>query len=319
MVPIGEIVAAYPGLAQELRRFSFPAAAQFASSLSLLPGLHAQTIRIEILQHLVATCAEGTKLPERDDLAKWVGNYLTESPFASDEDPVEDVFVGSANSPFGSFRVLMGVVADADFWVERLLVFLAKKRDFPPFEAAIAPVVCLLKLSDSLIERLALRRYQEGGGVPGAKIPVPRWQDLQPAFNAVLFSDENLAALGVVRADLTDFILREEHRSALQQENMWDSTLERRPLIERRDGVVVVSPSSLGRSAIRFMVESMTRGLGGWAETFFELECASLFVNEVADSLAIHAIEFQNPHALLTSLAYIRFSANSTSASQLSS
>src|SRR5207247_1696507 len=148
MVPVQDIIAAHPGLVQKLRRFSFPATAQFAGSLSLIPILHAQTIRIEILQHLVASCAEGRGTPERDDVAEWASKYLTDSPFAQHEDPVEDVFVGAANSPLGSFRLLMGVLADGDFWVERLLVFLAEKRDFPPFEAAIRQVVPLLKLSD---------------------------------------------------------------------------------------------------------------------------------------------------------------------------
>ena len=109
-----DIIAAHPGLVKKLHRFSFRAAAQFAASLSLVPNLHAQTIRIEILQHLIATCAEGNRMPERDDLAKWAGKYLKDSPFAWHEDPVEDVFVGSANSPFGSFRLLMGVWADGE-------------------------------------------------------------------------------------------------------------------------------------------------------------------------------------------------------------
>lgn len=295
MVPVRGLIAAHPGLVQRLRRFTFPEAAQLAASLSLLPDLHAQTIRIEILQHLVASCAEGKRTPERDDLAEWAGKYLTDSPFARHEDPVEDVFVGSANSPFGSFRLLMGVVADGDFWIERLLVFLAEKQEFPPFEAALAQVIPLLKLSDQLVDRLGLERYRAGGGARAAKIPVPRWRDLQIPFNALVFSSADLAGMGVTRSDLDDFVFKEEHRGALVGENMWHSTLERHPLLECGDGLMVAAPSAIGRTAIRFMVEWMTRGLGGFAEMFFETESASLFVNEVARALDIHSIEFAEP------------------------
>jgi hypothetical protein len=241
MVPVRDIIAAHPGLVQKLRRFTFPEAAQLAASLSLLPDLHAQTIRIEMLQHLVASCAEGKRTPERDDLAEWTGKYLTDSPFARYEDPVEDVFVGSANSPFGSFRLLMGVVADADFWIERLLVFLAEKEEFQPFEAALAQVIPLLKLSDQLVDRLGFERYRAGGSVRAAKIPVPRWRDLQPPFNALVFSSADLAGMGVARSDLDDFVLKEEHRGALVGENMWHSMLERHPLLECGDGHRIVA------------------------------------------------------------------------------
>ena len=54
-----------------------------------------------------------------------MGKQMAESPAARMEDPVEDVFVGCINSEFGSFRVFAGVFADSDFWIERLLAFLA--------------------------------------------------------------------------------------------------------------------------------------------------------------------------------------------------
>ena len=295
MMAVRDIIEAHSGLVQKLRRFSILESTQFAASLSVLPDLHAQSIRIEMLQHLVACCAEGKRSPERDDLAEWAGKYFTDSPFSRHEDPVEDVFIGSANSPSGSFRLLMGTMADADFWIERLLRFLEEKKKFPPFEAALSQVIPLLKLSDCLVGRLGFERYRAGGCVRASKIMVPRWRDLQPAFKTLVFSSADLAGMGIALPDLDDFVFNEAHRKALIGETMWHSVLERHPLMECRDGLIVAAPSAIARAAIRFMVEWMTRGLGGFAEMFFETESASLFVNEVARALDLHPIEFAEP------------------------
>src|SRR5256885_1210506 len=132
MVPIVQLVKEHISLVRKLRRFSFSDAAQLVAGLSLCPEFHANTIRIEVLQHLVAISCVGRARPNREDLAEWLRKQMAESPVARMEDPIEDVFVGCINSAFGSFRILVGVFGDGDFWMERLLAFLAEKRDFPP-------------------------------------------------------------------------------------------------------------------------------------------------------------------------------------------
>jgi hypothetical protein len=296
MAPIDQIVAAHPGLVAKLRRFSHPQAMRLAAALGLFPEIHAQTIRVEILQHLVATCCAGQREPERDDLAEWAGKYMADSPFTRHEDPVEDVFVGSINSPFGSFRLLMGIFADADFWLERLLVFLSDKQNFPPFEAAVTRVLPLLKLSDALVGRIGLKRYTEGGGSRAIKIQVPRWRELKLRVEALFFSDADLVRCRLERSELREFVLTEEHRAKLIGEDLWDSTLERRPLMEQPEGISIIMPTSLGRSAQRFIVESIAKsGMGGWADQFYQVETASVFISEVASRLGITRMDFQPP------------------------
>src|SRR6266404_1277938 len=133
MIPIVHLVKEHIGLVRKLRRFSFSDTAQLVAGLSLCPELHANTIRIEVLQHLVAISCVGRAQPSREDLVEWLRKEMAESSAAHMEDPIEDVFVGCINSQFGSFRVFAGVFGDGDFWMERLLAFMAEKQDFPPF------------------------------------------------------------------------------------------------------------------------------------------------------------------------------------------
>jgi hypothetical protein len=292
---VKELVAAHPGLVAKLRRFSYLEATRLAASLGLFPELHAQTIRIEMLQHLVATCCDGRREPQRDDLAEWAGKHLTESSVARNEDPLDDVFVGCVNSPFGSFRLLMGILADADFWLERALAFLADNRSYPPFEMAVVKVLPLLKLSDALVARIGLKRYAGSTGARGGRIKVCRWRELQPRVAAASFSDADLRQVGMTRAELAEFLITSEDRAKLINEDVRNSTLERRPLVEQSDGITVAMPSILGRSALRFMMELITHSAGGWADMIYQAGNASIFVNKVASRLGITPVDFEEP------------------------
>jgi hypothetical protein len=66
--------------------------------LGVLPELFENTIRIEILAHLVAACCSGEAKPNAANVAEWIGKLMADSPFASAEDPAEDFFVGCVNS-----------------------------------------------------------------------------------------------------------------------------------------------------------------------------------------------------------------------------
>src|SRR6266478_3774947 len=162
MVPVSELMSQHPELVSKLRRFSFPHAARLVGAVGLVPELLENTIRIEILTHLIAATCDGHAEPKAKDLAEWIGKLLVASPFASQEDPAEDVFVGCVNSDFGSYRIFQGIFGDGAFLVERLLAVFAEKPDFPTFQQTIDSVVAFLSLSDALAERAELSRNCAG-------------------------------------------------------------------------------------------------------------------------------------------------------------
>ena len=211
------------------------------------------------------------------------------------EDPVEDVFVGCVNSEFGSFRLFAGVFSDGDFWIERLLAFLAEKQNFPPFELVIQPVLQLLKISDALAERTELARYSASGGFVSGKAQIPQWRKVLICANAVHFSVADLAALDIDLEMLKDFLFSDERKALLQGEELWNSSFERHPLLMVEGGVIVTAPSQIQSAVLRYLIEHITKGLGGWADMFFQSETASLFVNDVRRRLEIEPMNFKPP------------------------
>jgi hypothetical protein len=295
MIPIIQLVKEHIGLVRKLRKFSAVDTAQYVAALSLCPELHANTIRIEVLQHLVAIACVGKAQPNRDDLADWVGKQMAESFTARMEDPVEDVFVGCVNSEFGSFRIFAGVFSDGDFWIERLLAFLEEKQNFPPFEMVLQSVLPLLKISDALAQRTGLTRYSASGDFASRNGQIPQWRKILSCAKAVHFSVVDLAALGIEMKMLQEFMLSDERRAQLQGEEFWNSSFERHPLIMVEDGVIVTAPSQIQSAVLRYLIEHITKGLGGWADMFFQSETASLFVNEVRRRLEIEPMNFEPP------------------------
>ena len=229
-------------------------------------------------------------------MAKWLRFFDEESWIARQEDPVEDVFVGPVNSRFGTSRLFTGNFADGYFIAERLIAFLANGASFPTFQETLDTALALLKLSDALAERLDLKRNTAGSGHSAQNIILPKWRSLERAFNALFFSDADLERLTISQELLDHFVFTNEHLQRLPSEHLWNSSLERHPIFRVDGGVIIAEPSTLGRTVTRWMLERInpTR-MGGWADTFFHKENASLFVNDVANDLGIGPLHIELP------------------------
>lgn len=295
MESISELAKSHHELVGKLRQFSFVPAAHMLAALSLCPELHSSTTRIEVLQHLAAVSCRGDARPKRQNLIEWATKLMAKSPVVSWEDPAEDVFIDYVNSAFGGFRVLSSNFSNAALWIERLLAFLVDKQDFPPFQSTVSQVLSLLRVSEALADRAGLVRYCEGGTTMWEKIQVPEWATLSTYLRATRFSAEDLMQLGIDHVGLGAFTLTADNKAKLLSERLWNSSMERFPLIAAEDGVIVIAPSSLGRAVVRYLLEQITRGIGGWADTFFQTECASIFVNEVGKRLEIEPLNFERP------------------------
>ena len=281
---------------EELRPFSFPEMAALAGGLLLNSCLHANTLRIEAFLHLAGVCCTGSAVPTPNDLARLLCDGMRESPLAPNEDPPEDVFVGCVNSSSGGFRVFRGILESGDFWVERILTHLESKQQCEPIRETVQTVISLLRVSDALAERVGLERYASGGGSAADYIELPGESVLLACAQSLCFTQNELHRLNVNPTRLNDFILDAEARDRLSDENLWHSSLERRPLLATDDGVVVAVPSAIPRAAIRFMAERLTEtGLVGALQTFYEIESAELFVNEAAKILDIEILPLEAP------------------------
>ena len=295
MTPISSLISENPELCEQFHRFSCAKAIQLIAALGVLPEFHANTIRIEILTHFAAITCKGNAEPKRADLAKWLRYFNEDAWISRQEDPVEDAFIGCVNSDFGSFRLFSGILADGCFTVERLVAFLAKARSFPTFQETLDAGLALLRLSDALAGRCGLKRNTPGGGDSASNIALPRWRDLKPASAALVFTHAELQELDLSVQSLEPFIFNDDHLKLLANERLWNSSLERHPLFQIEDGILVAEPSSLVRAIARWIVEQITITHMGWADTFHQQDNATIFVNDVANGLDIDAIKFQSP------------------------
>lgn len=296
MWPVSELLEEHQPLAAKLVRFDPVVSGQLVAALALAPELHANTIRIEALTHLVAVACRGRAIPDGRNLIEWTGRLMTTSPLAREEDPIEDVFVGCVNCGRGSFRVLNGIATDKDFWVERLLRQLKEKDNFPPIQPALSESLALLKMSDALIERLGFERYEEGGGRASGTMSVPSRSDMQDYLSALRFNSADLAEIGVDPAALAPFLFSDHVRPRLGAQTIWNSELCRRPLRLCGDGVEFVMPSAVVRALQHRLLEALLEtGLGGWANLFFQTACANEFISDVGRRLQIRPLQFPAP------------------------
>jgi hypothetical protein len=292
MTNFSELAKDHTRLVTKLRRFAFSESACLAAALSLFPSYHANTVRIELLQHFIACCCDGKSVPELNQLKGWC-TELQASPLATQEDPVEDVFVGYINSRYGGFRVLRGIISDGDFVVERLLEFISKKPDFPPFAEVIEKVLALLSLSEALVSRINLARYSQGGGEEKSKITPPRWRELKPAADSLHFTDSELHCYSIDKALLEPFFLGVDDRKSILTERFHDTIFEKKPLINDKNGVTVIAPSLMLMAALRSLLNAITiKGLNGRCDFFFKIDSAEYFFNNIAERLKIYPINF---------------------------
>ncbi len=282
---IGGLCIAHQDLTECLCEFDQESAVCLISALETIPNLHGNTIRIEVLLHVAVSRCEGLKQATPDDLRHWI-MLMDASPMAPLEDPSEDVFVGYVCTSRGGFRNYQGIFSNIDFILERLVHFLAEKTSAPGFGAACDSVIELLRVSDSIADALDQSRYSPGEPLDGEEIPVPSDETLKAHCDAVLFNSERLTGLGIDLAKLQPFTLTPARSVDFELQPLFGSALELSPLIPTIDGFVVASPSSLCRAAVAHAVEAASR-IGEWADTFFGVDSAHFFVNEIIPRLGI--------------------------------
>src|ERR1700730_10966100 len=129
-----------------------PTVARIAGLLTV-PGLHANTVRLEMLVHLAAACcvAERGRRPRGKQLDKWLNEGLAEIAWA--EDPVEDVFVASVTTGLGDHRVFEGIWERADVSTQRIVEAMGEIPAEPHGARLRWSVGALFKLSELLAAR----------------------------------------------------------------------------------------------------------------------------------------------------------------------
>lgn len=242
------------------------------------PELQANTIRIETLVHLAVAHCGGRRKPGLTEIGHWLNRQLGNTYIALFEDPVEDVFVTNVETPEGNRRVFEGIWVSNDYYVQVILETLGNRRVPQECRALLLPAFALLKLSDTVAERLGLRRWHFEVSTPKGTIRLRQATRMPDRARAITFTNSELKAIGINREDLAPFILGDEDKQALVEESIGHSSLERRPLVDFGREIVLTLPHAVSPAIRRFVLFEL--GRMGYLQAF-EKALANLQMRQV--------------------------------------
>lgn len=253
-----DIDGAFTTLAKALEAYDPDCTIPYVAGLLTVPTLQHATLRLELLTHLAVLHCRGTRTPGGDEASTWLDHHLRNTPAASFEDPPEDVFLSNVRTPTGNRRVFEGLNESTDHFVQQMVEVLFHSGCPIALRRPLLAIDALLKLSDSVAEQLNLPRWCHETQPPGA-LTIPSPQGCTRHAAAVTFTNDRLRLIDVDPSLLQPFVLPDEDRTHLESEDPFRSSLERRPLINLADRLVLVRPTAVGAALRAFVLEELDR------------------------------------------------------------
>ena len=133
------------------------------SGLLTEPSLHANTIRIELLIHLIIAYGSGIQSQISPDQIMAQSETLVYDIFQNGG-PVEDVFISNVMAKYGNTRIFEGIWESSDFYLQRIYNIIQTLPDKLNTRILISEVHALLRLSEEIASRRRLDRFIMGGG-----------------------------------------------------------------------------------------------------------------------------------------------------------
>ncbi|MDF4024636.1 hypothetical protein P3W24_06655 [Luteibacter sp. PPL201] len=246
-------------IAADLARFEPASTLALIGALLTLPHHQSQCLRLERLVVLARFCCKGVEMATLDDAARWFAAF-EDTAEARAEDPAEDVFVTLVANPHGDYRLLEGIWEAAGFYTQCVLDVVDGMPDGPNYRPVKKAIQSMLRLSDLVCARSNLQRYQEGSTGRHAALDTGGLgeQDLR---HRVTVSGHAMRKAGIILRDLAPFIMDDVHGADFADSEPGAGPLERRPLVQAGDGIVVMLPTAIS-VAVRTLVITFVGSTG---------------------------------------------------------
>lgn len=231
-------------LASILKSYDIHIVVAQVAGLAMAPCFQTNSYRIELLSQLAVACCNGKTHSTWKHLDHWLNRHLGVFDIACLEDPAEDVFVVNVVTAEGDFRVLGGLWEAADSATTLLIETLAKSGGHTQ-RSWLRPAMALLQLSDTMIERAGLVRWQEGPSIPKREIPIVPITPLARWAHYTTFHVDKLITMGICHTELEPFVFDLTKRKELLDQNNQESDLHRWPLLRFGDEYVIALPNAL--------------------------------------------------------------------------
>lgn len=242
---ISHIIQEQPSIKKKLRPFHPIKAAALISGLLTLPALHANTLRLEMLIHLILSHSLGKKEPIAQHIHLWLNKELGATSFVNLEDPVEDVFITNVITEVGNIRIFEGIWESSDFYLQRMLNIIKTLPDDPSTRQLKREVYAILKLSEEIAERCRLNRFLPGGGNDKGAIRIPADKELKALSKTIVFTLKDLQCLEILPADLEPFIFDLQCANKLKEQSLEESDLQQYPIAKELDKWLVLLPNNI--------------------------------------------------------------------------
>lgn len=217
------------------------------------PTFHANTVRIDILIHLLISNCNGTETPTTATIKYWLNEYPPVAMSSHMEDPVEDSFISRVATPWGDFRVYGGIWDGYSFYLPLILETIKTLPSHFETSTLFQPIKALLRLSDEIVKRNKGRLNHIAVSEPKTVIQLPSLAQLQRKADSLYFSVNDIILLGFLPDDLRPFVLYEPRFALVKETSFGNSDLVRFPLTYEGDKILVLHPSCISW-AIRFFV-----------------------------------------------------------------
>lgn len=246
-------------LARALTAYEPRATIARVAGLLTAPHLQANTLRLELLVHLAVAHCAGKKRPSDIEIGRWLNRYLGKTQLAKLEDPAEDVFVTNVETPGGNCRIFEGIWESNDYFLQIALDTLMSYEAPQACRDLLGPAFALLRLSECVAERLDLPRWHTEPSNAHGLVRVGTETDVAERELAVTFTGEDLERLGVSRETLAPFVIGDEEKAALVDQWTGHSSLERSPIVDFGDVLVLTLPPAVSPAIRRFVMSELRR------------------------------------------------------------
>lgn len=248
-IPIAQIIASHSELVRSLQPIRLFDATSLYAGLLTVPELQVRCSRLESLVHLTVRFADGDRHLS-GEMANTAFVELGEGICGAMEDPVEDAFSTLVTSSKGNHRIVEGVWESAAFFLQRTLNITEQLPVEGGWEQLSESVFALLMLSDAVCERSGLGRTTFGLGTPWDRLPLDQLGDLR---SRVVFTPENIDALGIRMEAIEPFVFRPELSTLIPSVSLQHSPLLDYPLLRFDDQIVLVLPTAVSIAIRRFV------------------------------------------------------------------
>lgn len=224
-----------------------------AGGLLTVPELQANTVRLEAIARLVVASAGGKKKPKKQDAARWFKQVG--QAFAGMEDAAEDVFVSRVHMGGRNYCLFEGLAEANGHYMQHMLRAVENMPERGVYAELKQSCRAMLALSDLICARSGLEAFCCGVEYGFDALPVDDLPTLKTLAARVTFSDDDLAQAGINRRTLGEFCLPPSRRN-VGFGGYGESWLERQPLVDFRDEIVVALPSAMGTAIRRTVIET---------------------------------------------------------------